>query len=396
MTKAILCAGLKGGVGKTTLATSVAKNLDKVTVIDGDIDSSNYASIMGVEEKAEITKNHEIQPVRENGTDIYSIETLFQKTAISLREGEEKKLVSRLVHHAVKGQPEYLVVDCPPGSSSAFRGLIDALSERNVERTVIAISQPNALSDLERLVTVCNHFFLPIAGFIENMSGIEGCPDLEPFGKGGVKDYCEELGGKFFGRIPLVGQEKTEEVMSPIVKEAVDHIISKDTFMNRNPYPKAGFWDKAKSLINMGLASLSNNLPIGKLREEYGFEEENLILEIHITDLDKKIHFRVRGGRIKYVKNPPIVAGGIKLPLKELRDSLRLKKEVLDSPTGEVKEMKYSVTEAIELGFASIWRNQEVDLPIEPYDMLMLFEYLLREHIGRDKIKNYLADEGVI
>lgn len=396
MTKAILNCSNKGGTGKTTLSTAIAKELDETTVVDADVDSSNFASIFGVDEKAEVTAEHEIKPVKTNGIKIYSVETFFEDSTVSLKKGEERKLIERLIHHAVKDEPEYLVVDSPPGSSSSFRGIVHSLSKRNIERGVVAISQPTTLTDLQRLVIVCNHLKLPVIGFIENMSGVDGY-DIAPFGQGGVKKAVNNMNGHYFGEIPLSPfPDGKDEMVKPVAEEVVDYITSGDApFMDKEMHAEPSWWDKVKSGLNIGIKSISNDLPVKELKEEYGFKGANLTLQMEITDIDRNINLGVRDGRIRVVRNPKVLAGGIKIPLKELKDAMRFKREVLYSPTAEEMEMDYSITEAVKLGFAEVWTNDELDIgeEVSAWDMLTLLEYLIREHIGMERIKDYLADE---
>lgn len=400
MTKATLVSSLKGGVGKTTisanLARSFAENRGEITVVDADIDSSNFASVIGIDEKGTVTEDHDIIPPEKDGIKVYSVETMFDDTAVSLREGMERRVAERLVHAALDTNPEHLVIDCPPGASAVFRELIDVLSEAGVPRAMVLITQPNAISDLERMVTINNNLLLPIAGFVENMSGTTVDADFKPFGKGEAKQFVEKVNGNFYGQIPLTTPSNRNNVTRNVTDQIYEHVTTGNPFMDEDTHVSESMWSNILRGIDLGRKLLSNEIPVNDLRDQFGFDVD-LTLEIQVTDLDKTVYFGIRDGAIKPIKNPDPnrIAGGVALPLRELRDGLRFEREMMHSPTGELVKKDYSLTKSVKLGFAEIYqRDVDIGVDVDPWDMLMLLEYILREEVGEEKVKEIASEAG--
>lgn len=396
-TNAILVGSLKGGVGKTTVATNVAKSLGATTVVDADIDSSNFASVVGVDGKGEVTEDREFVPASAGDIDVYSVETMFEDSTISLKEGAMADLTERLIHHALLDEPEYLVIDCPPGASSVFRRTINTLSEKGVPRALVAVSQPNALTDLDRQVTICNHLKLPIAGFVENMSGTSIDPDFAPFGSGGVENMVDDLGGNFYGRIPLTRPEERDERVRQLTDQIITDLTQRKPFMDERMHADPDLFDHLMNAMNIGTKVISNEIPIDQLQSQYGVDGLDLTMEVEITDIGKTFYVGVRDGAIRPIKNPENIAGGVKLPLRELRDGLAFEREAMFSPTGETITMDYSLTQSVKLGFAEIEQNLDnldMALSLSAWDMLVTLEYLIREKIDTDRIKDIAQESG--
>lgn len=100
---------------------------------------------------------------------------------------------------------DYLVVDSPPGTGDeplAVAELVGSLAEA----VVVTTPQDLAIADVRRCVSFCADVSVPVAGIVENMSGLlcRHCGQrIELFKTGGGKALVEEMKVPFLGTIPL-------------------------------------------------------------------------------------------------------------------------------------------------------------------------------------------------
>ncbi len=102
------------------------------------------------------------------------------------------------------GDPDFLVVDMPPGTGDVALSMSQYLPASEVY--VVTTPQPAARRVAQRSAYMARKMNLPLRGVIENMSWFSA-PDgtrYEIFGQGGGAQLAEELGVPLLGQIPLV------------------------------------------------------------------------------------------------------------------------------------------------------------------------------------------------
>jgi ATP-binding protein involved in chromosome partitioning len=101
------------------------------------------------------------------------------------------------------GEPEFLLVDMPPGTGDVALSMAQYLPTSEVY--VVTTPQPAARRVAQRSAYMARKLNLPLRGVIENMSWLVG-PDgsrLTIFGEGGGAALADELGVPLLGQIPL-------------------------------------------------------------------------------------------------------------------------------------------------------------------------------------------------
>ena len=101
------------------------------------------------------------------------------------------------------GQPDFLLVDMPPGTGDVALSMSQYLPAGEVY--VVTTPQVAAKRVAQRSAYMARKLNLPVRGVIENMSWLNG-PDgsrYEVFGSGGGAQLAEELGVPLLGQIPL-------------------------------------------------------------------------------------------------------------------------------------------------------------------------------------------------
>lgn len=400
----ILCASSKGGVGKSEVSKLLSYRLMRdgfdVAMMDADIDSSNLSSRMGIDKRVDHTDNDKIKPVETDGIKVYSMESAFTDSSFS-QSGEFMRVVIR---NMVKGtewdDPDYLVVDCPPGTKDIFDELVKVF--RSDLLGAIVVGQSNTLDDVGRMVKVCNHNYVPIIGFIENMSGVwaEGqmvkTPKskniLAPFGRGRVKALAERVGGKYIGPIPLCNDPNDIEDAARNTIRGMSNAVQ-DVEPIEIPDLKEGdkgFIKNVLSALNSAVKTVNEEFDIQSLQEQFGDPENPKIIAIELEDvtgswvLPSKVHLKIEGG-LRIVRNPDSVYGGIKLTSQELNYALSGKRDVMSAATALYEDdyldtTSYGLVAAVQMGKADVWGDDVINY-------LSLMDKVFEDVIDKTKIQ---------
>lgn len=391
MTWAVLVINIKGGTGKSTIAEELTKELrdqeKDVGVLDADIDSANLASRFGVDEKVTFEGDHRIKPVEHEGIKLYSMENAFDESSFSQSGEFMGDVVKDMVESSDWGDLDYLVVDCPPGSSDVFDELVRALRPNILGAISVGIS--DAIDDTARLVKVCNHSWVPVIGFIENMSGIY-CHDeeiichegefmndhpVQPFGAGRTEQFVHEIGGNFIGEIPLCVNTDMGDVAEDTVAEMVDSIEDAEPpeLPEDNIGDKGFIRNVVKSILS-GIKQINNEIPVKEIQDRFGVEgREPLVVEMEITDagpisgMVSELVMTVDDGDIKVMRKSKakrrgiVPEGGMRISSQDLANAIEGEKKVMRSVTGEITTEPYSIIDAVKMGDAEIWGDKTIN-----------------------------------
>ena len=204
----IAIAAGKGGVGKSTAATSLAIALKrsgcKVGLLDADVYGPSIPHLTGT--RGQVTKvDNKIQPLDFDGIPLMSIGFMIPPgEAVIWRGPMLHSAVTTFVRDTAWGDLDYLIIDMPPGTGDIALSLSQLLPLTGA--IIVCTPQEVALIDAIKAVGMFRKVKIPVIGLIENMSSFV-CPDngkeYDIFGKGGAKEYAEQDKIKFLGEIPI-------------------------------------------------------------------------------------------------------------------------------------------------------------------------------------------------
>jgi ATP-binding protein involved in chromosome partitioning len=120
-------------------------------------------------------------------------------------------------------EPDFLVVDLPPGTGDISISLAQFLPRAEV--LVVTTPQPAAQRVAQRAAFMAQKVNLEIKGVIENMSWFTGDDGkrYQLFGAGGGEELANRLGVPLIGQIPLVPELRAgADTGSPIVASDPD------------------------------------------------------------------------------------------------------------------------------------------------------------------------------
>lgn len=207
--KVLLILSCKGGVGKTTIATALAKALNeryKTGLLDLDITNPCIRRVSGTMDK-ELEVGDKVTPVSKNDLKVMSTSFILpsEDTAIMWKGERRRRMIFQFLKQVDWGDIEYLVVDMPPGTGDEPLAVIDFLGSVS-GGVIVSTPQELSLMNVRKTITMCRKLDIPIVGLIENMSGLQ-CPNcktvIDVFKSGTAKKMCKELDVPFLGRIPL-------------------------------------------------------------------------------------------------------------------------------------------------------------------------------------------------
>ncbi|MBL8829569.1 MAG: Mrp/NBP35 family ATP-binding protein [Planctomycetaceae bacterium] len=208
--KSVIAVGSgKGGVGKSTVAASIALGLKRagcrVGLMDADVYGPSIPQLIGVHQRAEADENKRIRPIDFEGMPVISM-------GFFVPPGEAVVWRGPMLHGAIMqflrdtnwGELDYLIIDMPPGTGDIALTLSQLLPLTGA--VIVCTPQDVALLDAVKAIAMFRKVNIPVLGMVENMSYFL-CPDngkrYDIFGHGGAKKRATELDVPFLGEVPI-------------------------------------------------------------------------------------------------------------------------------------------------------------------------------------------------
>jgi ATP-binding protein involved in chromosome partitioning len=221
-TRVLAIASGKGGVGKssvtTNLAVALARRGHSVAAVDADVWGFSMPRMLGIDRPPTIIDDVIIPP-EAHGVKLISM-------GFFAREDQPVVWRGPMLHKALEqfltdvhwDEPEYLVVDLPPGTGDIALSMAQFLPRAEV--LVVTTPQPAAQRVAQRAAYMAHKVNLDVVGVVENMSWFT-CGHgerYELFGSGGGAELAEALDVPLLGKVPLVPELRAGgDVGRPIV-----------------------------------------------------------------------------------------------------------------------------------------------------------------------------------
>jgi ATP-binding protein involved in chromosome partitioning len=215
--KSVIAVGSgKGGVGKSTIAASLALALkragSKVGLLDTDVYGPSIPHLLGLTDvPPPAVVDGKVPPVMFDGMPVMSMGFLLPPgKAVIWRGPMLHSYVTQFLRDVSWGDLDYLVIDMPPGTGDIALSLSQVLPLTGA--VIVCTPQEVALIDATRAISMFRTVNIPILGMVENMSGFicESCGKrYDIFGSGGARAKAEEMGVPFLGEVPLNMQIRT-------------------------------------------------------------------------------------------------------------------------------------------------------------------------------------------
>ena len=207
-TRVLLIASGKGGVGKSTvtanLAIALAQQGLRSAVVDADVWGFSIPRMLGVDRPPTVI-DQMVVPVEANGVRCISMGFFAREDQPVIWRGPMlHKALEQFLTDVHWDEPDYLLVDLPPGTGDISLSLSQFLPKS--ELIVVTTPQPAAQKVAQRAAYMAEKVNLSVRAVIENMSWFRGDDGkrYDIFGSGGGEALAEELGVPLLGQIPLL------------------------------------------------------------------------------------------------------------------------------------------------------------------------------------------------
>lgn len=219
----IAVASGKGGVGKSTIAASLALGLKRagcqVGLMDADVYGPSVPHLLGLSGSPEIREQptnqrdeqgnpvmkRGILPIDCDGMRVMSMGFMVSPDeAVIWRGPMLHGAITQFLRDTIWGPLDYLIIDMPPGTGDIALTLSQLLPLTGA--VVVCTPQDVALLDAVKAIKMYEKVKIPVLGVVENMSYFL-CPDngkrYDIFGHGGAKSRAESLNIPFLGEVPI-------------------------------------------------------------------------------------------------------------------------------------------------------------------------------------------------
>ena len=207
-TRVLLIASGKGGVGKSSVTANLAVALghrgNDVAVVDADVWGFSIPRMLGVDQPPTVIDDMLIPP-EAHGVRCISMGFFAEEDQPVIWRGPMlHKALEQFLTDVYWDEPDYLLVDLPPGTGDIAISLAGFLP--TAEMYVVTTPQPVAQTVAQRAAFMADKVNLKVHGVIENMSWFTGDDGTryELFGSGGGAELAEQLGVRLVGQVPLV------------------------------------------------------------------------------------------------------------------------------------------------------------------------------------------------
>ena len=211
--KSVIAVGSgKGGVGKSTIAASIALGLaragSRTGLLDADVYGPSVPHLLGLSGRPQIEEGKILPMTLDIGGGTMPVMSM----GFLVPAGEAVVWRGPMLHGAITqmlrdtrwGPLDYLVIDMPPGTGDIALTLSQVLPLTGA--VVVCTPQDVALLDATKAIAMFRKVNIPVLGMVENMSTFV-CPDTgkryDIFGSGGAKRTARELDIPFLGEVPI-------------------------------------------------------------------------------------------------------------------------------------------------------------------------------------------------
>ena len=233
----------KGGVGKSSICSLIAKTLKKqgykVGVLDADITGPSIPRLLGVKDKRATYIEQGILSVQnKDGIKIMSLNLITdnEDDPVIWRGPMLSNMVKQFWTDVIWEDLDYLLIDMPPGTGDVALTVMQSIPINGV--VMISVPQDLVSMIVSKAVKMTKKMNVRLLGVVENMSYIicEDCgKKIKLFDGESTNKFLQENNLKLFGELPMLSsisklsqdnreKEDLDQVFNPIVKKIIDEL----------------------------------------------------------------------------------------------------------------------------------------------------------------------------
>lgn len=204
----IAISACKGGVGKSTLASFLARALQrsgfKVGLMDLDIYGPSLPTLMNRPHADVAIIDEQIIPVEVDNLLTMSLGYILGDAPAVLRGPLVSTYTSQLIHQTEWGPLDFLIIDLPPGTGDIQLTLLQQVALDGA--IIVTTPQTLSLVDVARGILMFEKLHVPVLGVVENMSYFicDNCGKKHFLFGNGTSDLQKRFGLPILAKIPLL------------------------------------------------------------------------------------------------------------------------------------------------------------------------------------------------
>ncbi len=214
ISRILVIASAKGGVGKSTIAVNLAVAFAqqglRVGLLDADVYGPSVPTMLGTTESSPATNaDKKLIPVEAHGIHTLSIGYLTDPDAPMIWRGPMvQSAIMQMLNDVTWGTQEdpldLLIIDTPPGTGEAQLTLAQKVPV--TAALIVTTPQEVALADVRRGAAMFAKTHVPVLGIIETMSWFEDPTGQRHYlmGEGGGVRMATSLGLPLLGQLPII------------------------------------------------------------------------------------------------------------------------------------------------------------------------------------------------
>lgn len=216
ISRILVVASAKGGVGKSTVAVNLAAAFAKLGLktglLDADIYGPSAPTMLGTGDASpETDAAGKLIPVEAHGIRSLSIGYLSDPDAPMIWRGPiVMSAITQMLNDAAWGTPDdpldLLIIDTPPGTGDAQL----AIAQKVPVTAAVLVTTPQevALADVRRGAAMFAKTAVPVLGVVETMSWFEDPAGNRHhlMGQGGGRTIAEALGLPLLAELPILNE----------------------------------------------------------------------------------------------------------------------------------------------------------------------------------------------
>lgn len=230
----IAVSSCKGGVGKSTVAACLARELShrgfQVGLIDADIYGPSIPTLFNLQNThVHVDEKQHLIPLEVGRLKIMSFGFLLGDAPAVMRGPLVSRYIQQLLHQTEWGKLDYLFIDMPPGTGDIQLTITQSVPLSGA--LIVTTRHTLSLIDVARGILMFETVNVPILGIIENMAYFicDQCQTRHYIFGGQTEDILQErFGLETLAQIPILPELTTKldhPLSSEIIKEATDRVV---------------------------------------------------------------------------------------------------------------------------------------------------------------------------
>lgn len=201
----------KGGVGKSTMTTLIANELNskgyKVGILDADITGPSIPRLMRMGDVRAFSDGTNIIPVSTpSGIKVISLNLMIddENSPVIWRGPMIGSVVKQFYTDVLWNELDYLLIDMPPGTGDVALTVMQSIPINGI----VMVSMPQNLVSMivSKAINMTQQLNVPVIGIVENMSYIQcpGCSEkIKMFDDEDVESFLNKNKLELLGELPM-------------------------------------------------------------------------------------------------------------------------------------------------------------------------------------------------